>query len=86
LREGVVADEAKLDEVFETERHLFYVACTHALMPIHSFSLECSWFDDFAAFTNRMGQPIEEPDRMAFVKTCEGVGLALAWVKDAPAP
>jgi superfamily I DNA/RNA helicase len=25
-----VADEAELDEVFETERHLFYVACTRA--------------------------------------------------------
>jgi superfamily I DNA/RNA helicase len=24
----IVADEAELDEVFETERHLFYVACT----------------------------------------------------------
>ena len=25
-----VADEDELDEVFETERHLFYVACTRA--------------------------------------------------------
>ena len=25
-----VADEAELDEVYETERHLFYVACTRA--------------------------------------------------------
>lgn len=25
-----VADEAELDEIYETERHLFYVACTRA--------------------------------------------------------
>ena len=25
-----VTDEAELDEVYETERHLFYVACTRA--------------------------------------------------------
>ena len=25
-----VADETELDEMFETERHLFYVACTRA--------------------------------------------------------
>jgi superfamily I DNA/RNA helicase len=25
-----VADETELDEVYETERHLFYVACTRA--------------------------------------------------------
>jgi len=25
-----VADEAELDEVFDTERHLLYVACTRA--------------------------------------------------------
>ena len=25
-----VADEAELDEVYETERHLLYVACTRA--------------------------------------------------------
>jgi superfamily I DNA/RNA helicase len=29
-RVQTVADEAELDEVFETERHLFYVACTRA--------------------------------------------------------
>jgi superfamily I DNA/RNA helicase len=25
-----VADESELDDVYETERHLFYVACTRA--------------------------------------------------------
>jgi superfamily I DNA/RNA helicase len=25
-----VADETELDDVYETERHLFYVACTRA--------------------------------------------------------
>lgn len=29
-RIGTVADEDELDEVYETERHLFYVACTRA--------------------------------------------------------
>lgn len=29
-RINTVADEAELDEVYETERHLFYVACTRA--------------------------------------------------------
>ena len=29
-RVETAADESELDEVFETERHLFYVACTRA--------------------------------------------------------
>ena len=29
-RVETVADESELDEVYETERHLFYVACTRA--------------------------------------------------------
>ena len=29
-RIDTVADEAALDEVYDTERHLFYVACTRA--------------------------------------------------------
>lgn len=29
-RIGAVADEADLEEVYETERHLLYVACTRA--------------------------------------------------------
>jgi len=29
-RMDAVADETELDDVFETERHLFYVACTRA--------------------------------------------------------
>jgi superfamily I DNA/RNA helicase len=29
-RVEAVADEAELDEIYETERHLFYVACTRA--------------------------------------------------------
>jgi ATP-dependent exoDNAse (exonuclease V) beta subunit len=29
-RMEVVADEVELDEVYETERNLFYVACTRA--------------------------------------------------------
>ena len=30
LRAGAEADEVELDEVYESERHLFYVACTRA--------------------------------------------------------
>ena len=29
-RMEAVADETELDDVYETERHLFYVACTRA--------------------------------------------------------
>jgi superfamily I DNA/RNA helicase len=29
-RIDTISDEANLDEVYETERHLFYVACTRA--------------------------------------------------------
>jgi nucleoid DNA-binding protein len=37
-RVETVADEAELDEVYETERHLFYVACTRAdlVIAIHA--------------------------------------------------
>ncbi|NQU59042.1 MAG: hypothetical protein HQ513_17560 [Rhodospirillales bacterium] len=68
--------------VYEAQRYM----AAHALMLVHSFSQKNSWFEDFAAFADGMGQPVQEPGQMSSVKTCEGVGLALAWVKDEPAP
>ena len=38
-----VADEAELDEVYETERHLFYVACTRARDRLLVLGVEPAW-------------------------------------------
>ena len=44
-----VADEDELDEVYETERHLFYVACTRARdrLLISGVEPESEFFEDF---------------------------------------
>ena len=44
-----VADEDELDEVYETERHLFYVACTRARdrLLISGVELVSEFFEDF---------------------------------------
>ena len=44
-----VADEDELDEVYETERHLFYVACTRARdrLLISGVKPESEFFEDF---------------------------------------
>jgi len=46
-----VADEAELDEVYETERHLFYVACTRARDRLLVSGVEpaSEFFDDLSA-------------------------------------
>jgi ATP-dependent exoDNAse (exonuclease V) beta subunit len=51
-----VADEAELDEVFETERHLFYVACTRARDQLLVFGLSpaSDFFVDLAPENGRL--------------------------------
>lgn len=48
-RVETVADESELDEVFETERHLFYVACTRARdrLIVSGVSPASQFFSDF---------------------------------------
>jgi len=50
-RVETVADEAELDEVYETERHLFYVACTRARdrLLVSGVKPASEFLDDFAA-------------------------------------
>ncbi len=51
-----------------------------AVMLVHSFSPECLWFEDFAAFVELYSiQP--EPGRLYFLKELEGVGLYAGWAK-----
>ncbi|WP_439544000.1 3'-5' exonuclease [Hyphomicrobium sp.] len=56
-RVETVADEAELDEVFETERHLFYVACTRARdqLLVSGVSPASEFFSDFRGQPRRDG-------------------------------
>ena len=67
--------------VYEAQRY----RTAHALMLVHSFSQENSWFDDFGKFSERMGIPVSQPNRISDAKDCETVSLRLGWVKDKPA-
>ena len=49
-----VADETELDEVYETERHLFYVACTRARDRLLVAGVEPA-SEFFADLSERMG-------------------------------
>ena len=49
-----VADETELDEVYETERHLFYVACTRARDRLLVSGVEPA-SEFFADLSERMG-------------------------------
>ncbi len=68
--------------IYEAKRY----RCRHALMLVHSFSSTHRWFEDFAAFSEAMSLPIQQPDVCSSVKACEGVSLRLAWVADRPSP
>ena len=48
-RIAIVADEDELDEVYETERHLFYVACTRTreCLLLSGVEPESEFFEDF---------------------------------------
>lgn len=50
-----VADESELDEVHDTERNLFYVACTRARdrLPVSGVKLASEFFADFSAPQSR---------------------------------
>ena len=67
--------------IYEAQRY----RTDQALMLVHSFSRNCSWFDDFADFSAHMGIPVSQPNEISDAKDCEGVNLRLGWVKDLPA-
>ena len=56
--------------------------CSDALLLVHSFSPTHRWFDDFAAFTAAMGQPLSKPDTCSLPRVYEGISLRFAWVSD----
>jgi hypothetical protein len=56
-RVETVADESELDEVYETERHLFYVACTRARdqLLVSGVAPASEFFSDFRGPSRRAG-------------------------------
>lgn len=66
--------------IYEAKRY----RCRHAMMLVHSFSPTHSWFEDFAAFSSLMNQPVSVPGAVSIAKMCEGISLRLAWVADSP--
>lgn len=56
-RVETVADESELDEVYETERHLFYVACTRARdqLLVSGVAPASEFFSDFRGQSRRGG-------------------------------
>ncbi len=53
-------------------------------MLVHSFSDEAIWFDDFSEFADRMGIPVDRPNKISGSKECENVTARLGWVTDSP--
>ena len=66
--------------IYEAKRY----RCRQAMMLVHSFSPTHRWFDDFAAFSSLMNQPVSIPGSVSIAKMCEGISLRLAWVADSP--
>lgn len=66
--------------IYEAKRY----RCRHAMMLVHSFSPTHRWFEDFAAFSSLMNQPVSIPGSVSIAKVCEGISLRLAWVADSP--
>jgi hypothetical protein len=66
--------------IYEAKRY----RCRHAMMLVHSFSPTHRWFEDFAAFSSLMNQPVSVPGAVSIAKMCEGISLRLAWVADSP--
>jgi hypothetical protein len=64
--------------IYEAKRY----RARHALMLVHSFSPTHRWFEDFAAFSCAMAQPLQRLGVCSAAKTCEGVSLRLAWAAD----
>lgn len=55
----------------------------HAVMLVHSFSSDRSWYADFAAFAALYGATVE-PDAAMPVADLGGIALHLGWVSDVP--
>ena len=68
----MVGDDADLQEVYDTERHLFYVACTRARdqLPVTAVAPASEFLDDFAGGAlgqagRHSGQSPQHPGRVA---------------------
>lgn len=61
-------------------------AVDHAAMLVHSFSTNHAWFDDFRAFTDALGVPVDAVNRISDPIEREGIKLRLGWVSDQPLP
>ena len=66
--------------IYEATRY----RCRHAMMLVHSFSPTHRWFEDFAAFSSLMDQPVSIPGSVSIAKICDGFSLRPAWVADSP--
>ena len=67
--------------IYEAERY----KVSRAVMLVHSFSEDHRWFEDFRAFVEAIGAPVDGPDELSAEVVFEKVILRLGWVSDQPA-
>jgi hypothetical protein len=60
------------------------VVLVHSFASIPAFPLKPACFDDFSAFTTKIGMPVTEPGTISASKSCNGIELRLGWVSDRP--
>lgn len=64
--------------------------CKRAIVLVHSFaaipeaSLKPACFEDFSAFTIKIGMPVIRPGAISTSRTFAGIELRLGWVSDKP--
>ena len=64
--------------------------CKRAIVLVHYFAaipeapLEPACFEDFSAFTTKIGTPVIRPGAISTSKTFAGIELRLGWVSDKP--
>ena len=68
--------------LFEAHRY----RTSKAVMLVHSFSADHRWFNDFRAFSEAIGVPVEEVNQLSEPVIVESVSLRIGWVADTPQP
>ena len=68
--------------IYEAQRY----KVRRAVMLVHSFSEDHSWFDDFRAFADAIGTPVSGTNELSAEVEVEGVSLRLGWVADEVSP
>ena len=84
-----VAETLRYQLIHRTAASLFEAQrfnAQQALMLVHSFSANHSWFDDFSAFAAAMKMPVAEKNQVSEGRLIGDVELRLGWVADRITP